>query len=228
MKNMASMFTVASLVLIVVLVSCGDSEESMPTMYWTDFGTNIIQRANIDGTDVQELVTGLGAPIDIAIDVSAGKMYWTNRDTDMIQRANLDGSDVEDLYTGIDMPYGIALDTTAKMVYWVYAASPPEKVQRAAMDGSGLVEDLFVDIGNAPYGLELDIAAGKMYWTDSSEITIQRANMDGTGDIEDLFTETDGITIPLGIALDVAANMMYWVDEGPEKIRRADMVLSVT
>ena len=143
MKNIGSSFTVAALVLIVVLVSCGDSEDNIPTMYWTDFGTNVIQQANINGTNVQELVAGLGAPIDIAIDESTGKMYWTNRDTDMIQRANLDGSSVEDLYTGIDMPYGIALDASAGMVYWVYAASPPEKVQRAAMDGSGPVEDLF-------------------------------------------------------------------------------------
>ena len=49
-------------------------------MYWTDFGTNKIQRANLDGSSVEELVTGLSVPIGIALDVSGGKMYWTDGD----------------------------------------------------------------------------------------------------------------------------------------------------
>ena len=68
-------------------------------MYWTDWGTNKIQRANLDGTDVQDLVTTeLENPKGIALDVTGGKMYWTDsRNFGEIHRANLDGTNVEKL-----------------------------------------------------------------------------------------------------------------------------------
>ena len=40
-------------------------------MYWTDFGTEKIQRANLDGSNVEDLVTtGLSFPFGIALEVS--------------------------------------------------------------------------------------------------------------------------------------------------------------
>ena len=66
-------------------------------MYWTDYGTDKIQRANLDGSNVQDLVTGLNTPYGIVLDVAGGKMYWTDVNADKIQRANLDGSNVQDL-----------------------------------------------------------------------------------------------------------------------------------
>ena len=53
--------------------------------------TGIIQRANFDGSNVEDLVTtGLIGPNGIALDVAGGKMYWTDANTAKIQRANLD------------------------------------------------------------------------------------------------------------------------------------------
>ena len=67
-------------------------------MYWTarvvspfsDAG--IIQRSNLDGTNVETLLTGLHKPENIALDLVAGAMYWTDGG---ILRANLDGSNLE-------------------------------------------------------------------------------------------------------------------------------------
>ena len=68
-------------------------------------------RANLDGTNIEDLVTtGLSRPEDIELDVASGKMYWTNPGRSKIQCANLDGSHVEDLVTtGLSSPVGIAL-----------------------------------------------------------------------------------------------------------------------
>ena len=45
-------------------------------MYWTDLATAKIQRADLDGANVEDLVTtGLGAPGGIALDLASGKMY---------------------------------------------------------------------------------------------------------------------------------------------------------
>ena len=85
-------------------------------MYWTDRGTNKIQRANIElaqgeTTRTIEDLVSVTDPRGIALDISGGKMYWVNNSADKIQRSNLDGSSVEDLITtGLTTPVSIALD----------------------------------------------------------------------------------------------------------------------
>ena len=188
---------------------------SPPKMYWTDGGTEKIQRANLDGSGVEDLVTGLSSPRGIALDLGAGKMYWTDSDTGKIQRANLDGSGVEDLVTGLSGPRGIALDLGAGKMYWTDWDT--EKIQRANLDGSG-VEDLVTGL-SSPRGIALDLGAGKMYWTDWDTGKIQRANLDGSG-VEDLVT---GLSSPSCVALDLGTGKMYWADWGTEKIQRANL-----
>ena len=61
-------------------------------MYWTDWGTNKIQRATLNGTQVEDLIVGLSSPYGIAVDVAGGHIYWTVRFAGSIQRSNLDGS----------------------------------------------------------------------------------------------------------------------------------------
>ena len=78
-------------------------------MYWVDYRAAKIQRADLDGSNVEDLITtGLNSPSGIALDVGGGKMYWTDAITDKIQRADLNGSNVEDLITRVG-PFGIAL-----------------------------------------------------------------------------------------------------------------------
>jgi hypothetical protein len=87
----------------------------MMKLYWTDIGTRRIQRSDLDGSNVEDLVllpppgvarpspeSDFQEPQGLAIDPDAGKMYWINLesqspDTEKLQRANLNGSGVEDL-----------------------------------------------------------------------------------------------------------------------------------
>jgi hypothetical protein len=186
-------------------------------MYWTDPGTHKIQRANLDGTSVEDLVTGFGDPLGIALDLAAGKMYWTDAGTHKIQRANLDGTSVEDLITGSISPVEITLNLAAGKMYWTNE-SFPGSIQRANLDGSS-VEDIVTGL-SSPRGIALDVAAGKMYWTNESfPGSIQRANLDGSS-VEDIVT---GLVVPVGIALDLAAGKMYWTNAFfPGKIQRAN------
>ena len=178
-------------------------------MYWADAGTDKIQRANLDGSNVQDLVTsGLDIPHAIALDVGAGKMYWTDIGTDKIQRANLDGSNVQDLVTHVlKGAVDIALDVAGGKMYWTDWIT--EKIQRANLDGSN-IEDLITQGLDSPWGIALDVANGKMYWThmDYNSTTqewtngkIQRANLDGSN-VEDIVTGLDEIE---GIALGIPA-----------------------
>ena len=182
-------------------------------MYWANLDSDKIQRANLDGSGVEDLVEGLKIA-RVALDVATGKMYWTDRDSDKIQRANLDGSGVEDLVDGLDDPFAIALDVAAGKMYWTDRDSG--KIQRANLDGSG-VEDL-VDGLDHPGAIALDVAAGKMYWINYTTDKIQRANLDGSG-VEDL---VEGLHSPVAIALDVAAQDVL---DRPrtDKIQRANL-----
>jgi hypothetical protein len=106
-----------------------------------------IQRANLDGGNVQDLVLHAD-PDGIALDLAAGKMYWAQPSFGKMSRANLDGSAVEDLVTGLLAPTDIALNVTAGAMYW--ADGGADEIQRADLDGGGIAD---VVTGVSPSGL---------------------------------------------------------------------------
>ena len=190
-------------------------------LYWTDWGTDKIQRADLDGSNVEDLVSsaGLNGPDGLALDMAGGKMYWTDAGTSKIQRADLDGSNVEDLITsGLSVPYGLAVDVSDGKMYWTDRQNG--KIQRADLDGSN-VEDLITLAGLAfPGEIALDVANGKIYWTNPGSDKIQRADLDGSN-VEDLVSS--GLSSPTGLALDVSGGKMYWTDRGTSRIQRASL-----
>ena len=204
--------SVALLVLWGLLSSVGAPAANATTIYWTDTGTSKIQRADLSGSGIEDLVTtGVILPIDIALDTAGGKMYWTEASpADFnISRAELDGSNVEPLITGLDSPSGIALDVSSGKMYWTDTGT--SKIQRANLDGSEL-EDLVTTGVILPIRIALDIAGGQMYWTEGSpaDFMIGRADLDGTN-VGYIVT---GLDSPSGIALDTGADPPTGVGDG--------------
>ena len=182
------------------------------SMYWVDDGTDLIQRANLDGNNVENLISkGAESITSIALDIAGGKIYWVNH-RGPIQRADLNGNNVENLTSeGVT---SIALDIAGGKIYWVNRKGP---IQRANLDGNN-VENLTNRL-NKLTSIALDIAGGKMYWVNRDKNKIQRANLDGSN-IEDLTTER--LRNPIAIALDIAGGKIYWVNRaGP--IQRANL-----
>jgi hypothetical protein len=183
-------------------------------MYWSSLelagsdAVSTIQRANLDGSNVEALVDAPVGASGIALDLSAGKVYWTVEDK--IQRANLDGSSPETVLAGLSAPLAIDLDVPAGKMYWTFSGG----IRRANLDGTGS-EDLTA--AAFAFGIALDLDAGKMYWTDCElgDCAIRRANLDGSG-VEELLTDFPvdifsafGVGL-WGIALDPTRNKMYW------------------
>ncbi|MDA8140169.1 MAG: S8 family serine peptidase [Desulfobacteraceae bacterium] len=188
-------------------------------MYWIDLGLHKIQRSNLDGTGIEDLVSSnLKAPNGIALDTTHSKIYWIDGGAKKIQRADLNGANVQDLVTtGLNAPRGIDLDVAGGKIYWTDSGS--QKIQRANLDGSN-VEDIIASGLNAPKGIVLDKAGNKMYWTESGSHSIRRAGLDGAG-IQTLVSQD--LVNPKGIAIDKAGGKIYWIDSGTEKIQRADL-----
>ena len=188
-------------------------------LYWTDWGTDRIQRSNLDGTGIEDLVVGggLDGPDGLALDVAGGKVYWTDAGASKIQRANLDGSNVESLVTGLGIPYGLALDISDGKMYWTDRQT--SRIQRANLDGSG-IEDLIASGLVFPGELVLDLSGDKMYWTNPGSNKIQRADLDGS-QVQDVVT--GGLGSPTGLGIDVSGGKLYWTDRRNDRIQRANL-----
>jgi DNA-binding beta-propeller fold protein YncE len=126
-------------------------------MYWTNRGWQSIERANLDGSGVEFVVSaGLNDPRGIALDLASRRMYWTEVGSHKIRRANLDGSGVQDIVTGLGHPSGIALDPNNGKMYWTDFGA--HKIQRANLDGSG-IQDLVAGL-SIPVGIALELGPG--------------------------------------------------------------------
>jgi len=187
-------------------------------IYWADEEADMIRRADLDGSNIEDLVIAeTMKPKALALDLAGGKMYWADEEVKKIQRSNLDGSNIEDLLTGVNKPRALALDIAGGKMYW--ADEDVDKIQRADLDGSN-IEDLVTAATMKPKGLALDLTNGKMYWSDEEVDKIRRANLDGSN-IEDLITSAS--MKPRDLVLDVAGGKMYWADEEIGKIQRANL-----
>ena len=188
-------------------------------MYWTDFQTNKIQRATLNGAHVENVTVGSPLPFGIAVDVAGGHIYWAEAGTASIQRANLDGSNRQTLVRGV-ISFGLALDVAGGHIYW--ADLEAANIQRANLDGSNR-QTLVTGLAG-PVSIALDVANRKMYWTDWDDFTdrIQRANLDGSN-VETLIPTGSGLLTPDGIALDVVGRKMYWTDYLTNSIQRANL-----
>jgi hypothetical protein len=82
-------------------------------LYWTELATGKVQRSNLDGSNLEDVIVGLTAPSGIDIDLGTGFIYWNDLSqslqTSQIQRAKLDGSHREVVVSGIGAPFDIVV-----------------------------------------------------------------------------------------------------------------------
>ncbi len=179
-------------------------------IYWADTGAGLeetIQRASLDGSGIETIVTQRDAPISIALDLPAGKVYWTTEHSN-VQRANLDGTGVEHLARADRSPYAIALDLTRGKMY----LGGGDGIWWANLDGTEFEE--LISTGSV-YGIALDLADERVYWCRAS---VYRARLDGSNveRIVHMGSEETG-----GMALDLGRRKVYWPGVGTGTIRRA-------
>ena len=124
-------------------------------VYWTEKisdHSSRIRRANLDGSNVQQVKVLMSVPLGIAIDTSGGKIYLTDA-SGKVQRLNVDGSNFQsDLITGLKDPKGIALDVVEGRVYWTEKGS----IRRASFNGEN-IEEVVTNLGS-PITLVLGVS----------------------------------------------------------------------
>ena len=190
-------------------------------VYWTDWTTDKIQRSDLDGSNLEDvIVSGLTTPVGIAVDLLGRKVYWADQTQGKIRRANLDGTEIEDIVTDLDQPQDIALDIAGAKVYWIDHGT--DGVFRADMHNlNSNVEPLYQPFPGELHGIALDLVAGMVYWTWQTESKLMRAPMDGAGPVEELLLD-----LPyeiFGVAVDSVNGHMYWSSFPSETIWRGDL-----
>jgi hypothetical protein len=191
-------------------------------IYWNEFDGGRIQRANLDGSGKQTLITRENGPAGPALDVNGGKMYWCDFYAGTIVRANLDGSgQPEVLVRGLNTPAAPVLDLAGGKMYWTYGFYGTGGIQRANLDGSDLTT--LVSGINGPHLVILDVPGSKMYLSEGLDFlpsgSISRYNLDGSG--RETFLRE--LHFPFGMVLDIPRGKIYWADTGSFTLRRANL-----
>jgi len=195
----------------LLILTSGALAQTATRVYWT--GNNAIRSANVDGSDVQTLVSGLPGLVglhDIAVDSDRGKLYFAHKAAYIIECVNLDGTGRDTVLTDV-YPVGLALDGPGEKIYWTDYTNANPRIRRANLDGSD-AEDLFnASSGCDLTGIVLDVAAGHLYWAERLDQQIWRGNLDGGGATLILQCWA-GIGSPWGLAL--ANGRIYWAVGG--------------
>src|SRR5918996_952551 len=199
--------------LAVLLLGLAGASSAEARIYWGNFDTGTIGRAELDGTGVnQGFITAAGSPGGVAVNHT--HLYWvSSHDNGTIGRANLDGTGANpNFITGAGQPSGLAVDDTH--IYWANNVSGGS-IGRANLDGSG-ANAFFVSGASFPTGVA--VHRGPIYWANYNPPGIGRANLDGTGANPNFIT---GATNPNGLALD--GSHIYWSNSGSTTIGRANL-----
>lgn len=152
-------------------------------VYWVAEDPQVIQRANLDGSQIENLSVSDGSFFDVEIDEANGKLYWTNGN--QIWRGGLDGSSPTLIIGDAGQPYYLALDLVAGKLYWTDFSS--NGIGRANLDGTNHeIPGPVSGLSERPFGIAIDPLTNKIFWTLESG-TIQRANIDGSN-IETIYS----------------------------------------
>lgn len=184
-------------------------------LYWSE--ADRIRRANLDGTEVEDLVVGRSGAGPIAVDVPGGKMYWAEWGgifNSVLRRADFSGQNIETLLN--EGVAGIALDPSSKLLYSSLPSPKGGEIRRSSLDGSAAETIVFpvLELG----GIALNTIEGKLYWHEYERV--RKANLDGS-DAEDVVVTTS--TNPAGLALDLFHRKVYWSDLDNDAIWRANL-----
>lgn len=192
-------------------------------IYWTDQGSDKIQRSLLDGSNISDLQTGLNTPKGLDLFVANNHIYWTDPTVSYIRRCDFNGSNVVPIISGLTNNFqGLAIDETNGYIYSCGNRPGSERIARCDLDGSNLNSLISTGLSD-PIDIALDIVNNKFYWTDITDKYIGYANLDGSSS----GILVAGLSAPFNLTVDTAGDKLYWTNGsaaivGDGSIQRCD------
>ncbi len=175
-------------------------------LYWGDREGMRVMSANLDGSDLQTLVSvaqGARARTDranhvvgVSVDARSGFVYWIqkgppNAGKGSIRRAglaipegesHLDRTDIEIMYAGLPEPIDLDVDSDTGMMYWTDRGDgtinrAPVEVPAGETPGTRRDRHVLVRNVDVAIGIWLDAGAGHVYYTGND--VVGRVDLDG-------------------------------------------------
>jgi low density lipoprotein receptor-related protein 5/6 len=186
-------------------------------IYWSDDEVKKIQKARLNGSDQQDVVTSeIQHPDGIAVDWVSRNIYWTDAGTDHVEVCRLTEKYRRVIISdNLIEPRAIAVAPELGWLFWSDWGDKNPKVERANLDGSER-KAIIVDHLGWPNGITLDLARERLYWCDAKTDKIEHSNMDGS-DRQVLISDD----IPHVFGFSLMENFLYWTDWQRRTIERA-------
>ncbi|MDD2789857.1 MAG: SMP-30/gluconolactonase/LRE family protein [Sulfurimonas sp.] len=177
---------------------------------WLELNTSITTPSSLT-----TLVSGLNAPIGVAVD-SSGNVYIADPVDKVIKKRDTDGN-ITILVSGLSGPFGVAVDSSGNLyIADTYANSIKKR------DTNGNVTTL-VDSGlSYPHGVAVD-SSGNIYIADSFNNVIKKRDTNGV--VTTLINS--GLFSPRVVSVDSSGNL-YIADYGNNAIKKRDINGTVT
>ncbi|MEO1098259.1 MAG: gliding motility-associated C-terminal domain-containing protein [Bacteroidota bacterium] len=190
-------------------------------VYYADAGVSgNIGKAELDGSNKVNIITGLDAPLNVALDLSTfnpPKVYWTEGlvtpSEGEIHRINLDGTEFERYYTGFaDRTSGISIDTDNGVIYWTDGNQAEVKrgtIGETDFEDSETIIDFNPSSVDSLEQVVYERTQQMIYYTYWGQDQIQMAD---PNDPDPMSTVSTIISTPnpVGIAVDEANSKIYY------------------
>ena len=199
-------------------------------IFWVATDFSEIRRANLDGTGVTTILSGLHEPRNLVVDAENGIIYWNEGDGSSptegaIKRAPADGSFEETIDSGFGSSTALALDLQGFFIYY---------------DRDGVLYSARTDGSEAPYpaapwesppptvgytGIDFDPNRQR----GENNTYLARPGEGIYSFLDNTKDETFGLLqaspSPQGVAVDEGADLLFWTDpaNAAGKVRRAPL-----
>ena len=122
-------------------------------MYWTDVGTDRIERATMDGRSRTVLhSTGLADVYHITLDYDKQILYWVDHSHHRIESSSVDGSNRQVILTSISNPWGVTFYNGT--LYWT--STSYDRIYSYTNGSSpGSFTEVTPSLGSDPYDIRV-------------------------------------------------------------------------
>ncbi|WP_340106197.1 BspA family leucine-rich repeat surface protein [Rhodohalobacter sp. 8-1] len=207
-------------------------DQAAGKLYWSSVFEGTISRADLDGGNIETILSGLDLPRGIALDEITNTLFWAEGGSSSpgIKSVNLGESPlvVTDINTSdVVSPYHMAVDTERQYVYWVDNASNVKQINRIKYDGSGLetiITDVYV---KQVAGITLNASGSTLYWSDFEDDLIYSANASSEDQNVQIVHEISDAATPWAMDVDAESESLYWTDYLNSAIYRINLSTSV-
>ena len=170
---------------------------------------NVLSLVDSSSTTIH---SGLGYPVQIAVNWITRKLYWSDTVLLTIEYSDLDGANRQTLLSGVTRAEAIALDPRINVIYWI-SKEHDFAISKMKLDGTNTPVTIVSSNLESPNSLVIDFTFCRLYWTDSYKIGT--CDFEGKGQAT-VYTTTS--RCPTAISL--YDNILYWAEWSSTRIAR--------